>query len=170
MLENVSKSCKNLPNRWPDCVHVQSFHRSQCPSSVHVARSQHSYCVLQRSPAILPWFLATLIRSSSVQVQSSASLYRLSSVRLMTTSQFILKRSLSYHVTVLLILICWSVDTYVQFIISTVVLKNKTVWDYFLILTLLSPSVSTTSYIILDSHLLSFKTSHALIINWHSVW
>ena len=27
-MENVSKNCKNLPIRWPDCVHVQSFYRS----------------------------------------------------------------------------------------------------------------------------------------------
>ena len=96
-VQNVGERCKKLRKsshpltRLRPCRGLQSFHLSRRPSSVHVAPSQRSYCVLQRSPAFLPSFLPTFVRPSAVHVglQSSALLYRPSSVRLTTTSQFI---------------------------------------------------------------------------------
>ena len=77
---------RTFPLTW--FCHVQSFHRSRRPSTAHIEPSQRSYCVLQRSPAIVPPLLTTFIRPSSVQ--SSASLYRPSSVHLKNALLFII--------------------------------------------------------------------------------
>ena len=77
-LDNVSKNYENLPIRWPDCVHVQSFRRSRCPSTVH----DRPVNVLTELSCHYVTVLDDLQPPSSVHVQYSAFFYRPSSVRL----------------------------------------------------------------------------------------